>query len=136
MHSLSHMRRSALLALFLALALLVAPLAVAPVSANDRLKIVATTTIVADFVRNVVGENAEITTLVPPDSDAHTFTPSPSDSAAIAAADLIFEIGLGFESWLDGLYRVSWLEGAPRSPCQQHPAIGKQHHAAPARLRL
>ncbi|MCS6870997.1 MAG: zinc ABC transporter substrate-binding protein [Anaerolineae bacterium] len=104
MHILPRMRRSALLALFLALALLVAPLAVAPVSANGKLKIVATTTIVADFVRNVVGENAEITTLVPPDSDAHTFTPSPSDSAAIAAADLIFEIGLGFESWLDGLY--------------------------------
>jgi ABC-type Zn uptake system ZnuABC Zn-binding protein ZnuA len=108
MHTSTPLRlRSALLALFLTLALLIAPLAVTPISANDKLKIVATTTIVADFVRNVVGENAEITTLVPPDSDAHTFTPSPGDSAAIAAADLIFEIGLGFESWLDGLYESS-----------------------------
>ncbi len=104
MHALPFLRRSTLLALFLALALLMAPLAAAPVSANSKLKIVATTSIVADLVRNVVGENAEITTLVPPESDVHTFTPSPGDSAAIAAADLIFEIGLGFEDWLDGLY--------------------------------
>ncbi|MFQ3536398.1 MAG: zinc ABC transporter substrate-binding protein [Aggregatilineales bacterium] len=104
MHTLPFLRRRTLLALFLVLALLMAPLAAAPVSANSKLKIVATTSIVADLVRNVVGENADITTLVPPESDAHTFTPSPGDSAAIAAADLIFEIGLGFEDWLDGLY--------------------------------
>lgn len=100
-------RRGALLALFLILTLLIAPLAAAPARADDKLKIVATTSIVADLVRNVVGENAEIVTLVPPDSDAHTFTPSPGDSAAIAEADVIFEIGLGFEDWLDGLYAAS-----------------------------
>ncbi|PJF42473.1 MAG: hypothetical protein CUN50_03925 [Candidatus Thermofonsia Clade 1 bacterium] len=100
-------RCKALLMLSFVLALLLAPLASAPISANGKLKIVATTSIVADLVKNVIGETAEIVTLVPPDSDAHTFEPSPSDSAVLAEADVIFEIGLGFESWLDRLYEAS-----------------------------
>jgi ABC-type Zn uptake system ZnuABC Zn-binding protein ZnuA len=108
MHALtSTRRRSALLAFCLIIALLLAPLMALPISANNKLKIVATTSIVADLVKNVVGENAEIVTLVPADSDAHTFEPSPADSAALAAADVIFEIGLGFEFWLDRLYESS-----------------------------
>jgi len=108
MHRLtSTRRRSALLAFCLIIALLLAPLMALPISANNKLKIVATTSIVADLVKNVVGENAEIVTLVPADSDAHTFEPSPADSAALADADVIFEIGLGFEFWLDGLYESS-----------------------------
>jgi ABC-type Zn uptake system ZnuABC Zn-binding protein ZnuA len=108
MHALtSTRRRSALLAFCLIIALLLAPLMALPISANNKLKIVATTSIVADLVKNVVGENAEIVTLVPADSDAHTFEPSPADSAALADADVIFEIGLGFEFWLDGLYESS-----------------------------
>jgi ABC-type Zn uptake system ZnuABC Zn-binding protein ZnuA len=108
MHALtSTRRRSALLAFCLIIALLLAPLMALPISANNKLKIVATTSIVADLVKNVVGENAEIVTLVPADSDAHTFEPSPADSAALADADVIFEIGLGFEFWLDRLYEAS-----------------------------
>jgi ABC-type Zn uptake system ZnuABC Zn-binding protein ZnuA len=108
MHTLTFARRcSALLAFCLILALLLAPLAAPPISANSKLKIVATTSVVADLVKNVVGENAEIVTLVPADSDAHTFEPSPADSAALADADVIFEIGLGFEFWLDRLYESS-----------------------------
>jgi ABC-type Zn uptake system ZnuABC Zn-binding protein ZnuA len=104
--SLFARRRGAWLALFVALALLIAPLAALPTRAAT-LKVVATTSIVADLVKNVVGENAEIITLVPADSDAHTFEPSPADSAALAEAALIFEIGLGFEEWLDDLYEAS-----------------------------
>ncbi|MBO9308811.1 MAG: zinc ABC transporter substrate-binding protein [Chloroflexi bacterium] len=89
------------------MALLLAPLATSPVSADSKLKIVATTSIIADLVKNVVGENAEIVTLVPADGDVHTFEPSPADSVALADADVIFEIGLGFEFWLDRLYEAS-----------------------------
>jgi ABC-type Zn uptake system ZnuABC Zn-binding protein ZnuA len=48
-----------------------------------------------------------LTTLVPPGGDPHTFEPSPADSAALADADLIFEIGLGFEGWLDDMVTAS-----------------------------
>jgi len=95
----------------LTVALLVAALASAstPVRAQDTksVKVVATFSILADWVQNVGGENIELTTIVPAGGNAHTFDPSPEQVASIADADLIFEIGIGFESWLDDMYDAS-----------------------------
>jgi len=52
----------------------------------------------------------ELTTLVGPNGDAHTFEPAPSDNSTIADADVLFENGLGFETWLDDLYGSSGSE--------------------------
>ncbi len=70
-------------------------------------KVVATFSILGDWVKNVGGQNIELITLVGPDSDAHTFEPTSKDAKAIANADIIFEIGIGFETWLDDLYKSS-----------------------------
>ncbi len=95
----------------LMLAMIVAGLASspAPVRAQDPepVKVVATFSIVADWVQNVGGEHIELTTIVPAGGDAHTFDPSPEQVASIAEADVIFEIGLGFESWLDDMVDAS-----------------------------
>jgi zinc/manganese transport system substrate-binding protein len=69
-----------------------------------KLKVVATYSILGDLVRNVAGDDAEVVTLVGPDGDAHTFDPSPQDGMAVADADLLFENGAGFETWLDKLH--------------------------------
>lgn len=90
--------------LLLVCALLSAMLPIQGAAAATSLKIVATTSIVADLVKNVIGDDAQITTLVAAGSDAHTYEPKPSDSVALSEADLIFEVGLGFETWLDDLY--------------------------------
>jgi len=81
----------------------------APVRAqeSDPVKVVATFSILADWVQNVGGENIELTTIVPAGGDAHTFDPSPEQLASIADADVIFKIGLGFESWLDDMVDAS-----------------------------
>lgn len=81
----------------------------APVRAQDAepVKVVATFSILADWVQNAGGENIELTTIVPAGGDAHTFDPSPEQVASIADADLIFEIGLGFEAWLDDMVEAS-----------------------------
>jgi zinc/manganese transport system substrate-binding protein len=76
-------------------------------SAGGRVKVVATYSILGDLVENVGGEDVELTTLVGPNGDAHTFEPAPSDNAELAGADVIFENGLGFETWLDDLYASS-----------------------------
>jgi zinc/manganese transport system substrate-binding protein/manganese/iron transport system substrate-binding protein len=55
----------------------------------------------------VGGEWVDVRVLVPPGSDAHTFAPTAADSAGVAKATLIFQNGLGFESWLDDLYAAS-----------------------------
>jgi ABC-type Zn uptake system ZnuABC Zn-binding protein ZnuA len=74
---------------------------------DEPLKVVATFSVLGDIVKNVAGENVELTVLVEPDGDAHTYQPSPQDVIALAEADLIFENGLEFETWLDDLYESS-----------------------------
>lgn len=85
------------------------PAAAQPTAAPDaqRLKVIATFSILGDFVQNVAGDRVELTTLVGPGSDAHTYEPTPRDSAALAQADLLFENGLEFEGWLDQIYEAS-----------------------------
>jgi zinc/manganese transport system substrate-binding protein len=75
--------------------------------AQEPLKVVATYSILGDFVQNVVGDLIDLTVLVGPDGDAHEYEPTPQDSVAIADATLVFENGLAFETWLDDLFTAS-----------------------------
>jgi zinc/manganese transport system substrate-binding protein len=79
--------------------------ATVPASAQERLKLVASFSILGDFVRNVGGTSVSVTTLVGPDSDAHVYSPTPADAKKIADARLIFINGLGFEGWLPRLVK-------------------------------
>lgn len=71
------------------------------------IKVVACNTIIADWVNKLAWEIADVDTIVPLDGDSHNFEPSARDATHIAKADVIFEIGLGYEFWLDGLYESS-----------------------------
>ncbi len=73
----------------------------------DPLKVVASFSILGDFVRNVGGSSVDVTTLVGPDSDAHVYSPTPADAKKIAGARLIVVNGLGFEGWLPRLVQSS-----------------------------
>lgn len=76
-------------------------------AAPARIKVVASFSILADFVARVGGERVEVTSLVGPDSDIHAFEPSPAQAAKLAGAGLIVVNGLGLEGWLDRLVRAS-----------------------------
>ena len=89
---------------------LVAALTAAPAFAED-MKIVASFSILGDMVEQVVGDHADITTIVGPDADAHVYQPSVADARAVAEADVIFVNGLGFETWSDTLIAESGTEG-------------------------
>ncbi|MCJ2007524.1 metal ABC transporter substrate-binding protein [Methylobacterium sp. J-092] len=78
-----------------------------PAFAADRVRAVATFSILGDLVRQVGGDAVAVTTLVGPDADAHGYSPAPGDSRTLAAADIVFVNGLGFEGWLDRLIRAS-----------------------------
>src|SRR3954454_1412732 len=78
---------------------------VIPLRAQEKIRIVASFSILGDFVRNVGGERVDVTTLVGPDSDAHVYSPAPADAKKIADARLIFINGLGFEGWLPRLVK-------------------------------
>jgi zinc/manganese transport system substrate-binding protein len=82
-------------------------------ASSGKLKVVATFSILGDLVQNVGGAKIDLHILVGPGGDTHTFEPSPNDSVALVEAQLIFENGLGFETWLDDLYTASGSQ-APR----------------------
>lgn len=70
---------------------------------NSKVKVVATTSIVADIVRQVGGEYIEVTSLTPVGVDIHEYQPSPQDVARVADADMVFENGLGLEQFIGTL---------------------------------
>ena len=78
-----------------------------PARAQEPLKVVASFSILGDFVRNVGGDRVDVTTLVGPNSDAHVYVPTPSDAKKVANAKLIFVNGLGFEGWLSRLLKAA-----------------------------
>ena len=78
-----------------------------PALAQDRLKVVATFSILGDLVAQVGGDRVELVTLVGPDGDAHVYQPSPADAQGVADAAVIVANGLGFEGWMDRLVEAS-----------------------------
>ncbi|MQY42642.1 metal ABC transporter substrate-binding protein [Epibacterium sp. SM1969] len=85
-------------------------LAALPVAAHEDMQIVASFSILGDMVEEVVGDLADVTTIVGPDADAHVYQPSVADARAVAEADVIFVNGLGFETWSDTLISESGTE--------------------------
>jgi zinc/manganese transport system substrate-binding protein len=85
------------------LLLLALLLIASPLHAAERLNVVASFSILADFVRSIGGDRINLTTLVGPDSDVHVYTPAPGDAKRIADAKLVIVNGLGLEGWLPRL---------------------------------
>jgi ABC-type Zn uptake system ZnuABC Zn-binding protein ZnuA len=77
----------------------------APLGAGERLRVVATTTIVGDVVARVGGDAVQLTVLLPPGADPHTYEPTPADLTAVAGAHVLFVNGLGLEGFLERTLR-------------------------------
>jgi ABC-type Zn uptake system ZnuABC Zn-binding protein ZnuA len=94
------------------LALVSLPLSArAQTPAAAPLKVVATFSVLGDLTQAVGGENIQLTTLIGPGVDAHTYDPSPADLAMLEQADVIVENGLGFEPWLDNFLDSTNFQG-------------------------
>lgn len=91
--------------------LLAVLLAAMPAAAQEKVKVVATFSILADIAAAIGGERVAVTTLVPAMADAHVFQPAPADARALAGADLVVVNGLNFEPWLDRLIAASGFKG-------------------------
>jgi zinc/manganese transport system substrate-binding protein len=81
--------------------------AMVPAAAQEKLPVVASFSILGDFVKNVGGERVEVDLLVGPEGDAHVYQPSPADAKKLAAAKVIFINGFKFEGWMDRLIKAS-----------------------------
>ncbi|MFU2318606.1 metal ABC transporter substrate-binding protein [Rahnella sp. PCH160] len=95
----------------LPVSLAVAALLSSPLAMAKTVEAVASFSILGDIVQEVGGEHVKVTALVGPDGDPHSFEPSPKDSKAINASDVVFVSGLGLEGWIDRLVKASGYKG-------------------------
>ncbi len=75
-------------------------------------KVVATTTQLGDFVREVGGNRISVTQILRPNSDPHEYEPRPSDVLSSADAKVVFESGDNLDAWMAKI--ISQSGGHPR----------------------
>ena len=108
--------------------LLLVPLLCGCVSQNElpsgKINVATTIAPLGDFVTAVGGDKVEVTVLVPPGAEPHTFEPTPSQMMDVAKADLYVMNGAGLEFWMDKVLQVNKRDVSsglfPGSqPCQE-----------------
>lgn len=70
---------------------------------NGKISVVATSFPQYDFARQIAGDRANITLLLKPGMEAHSYEPSPKDMIRISKCDLFLNVGGESESWLDSV---------------------------------
>ncbi len=90
-----------ILALIFTLALLASSLCACKSTGGDgKLKIVATIFPAYDFARNIAGEHADVSLLLPPGVEPHSYEPTPKDMVSIQNCDVFIYNGGESESWI------------------------------------
>jgi zinc/manganese transport system substrate-binding protein len=82
-----------------------------PGMAAGKLHLVASFSVLGDMVGRIAGDHGEVTTLVGPDGDAHTFEPTPTDAKEVASAKVVFVNGLGLDKWIESLAHSAEYQG-------------------------
>lgn len=80
--------------------------------AQEKVKVLASFSILADLVREVGGERVEVSMLVGPNTDMHGWSPTPAHAKSVAGAQLVVINGLGLEGWADRLVKSANYKGA------------------------
>jgi ABC-type Zn uptake system ZnuABC Zn-binding protein ZnuA/ABC-type Mn2+/Zn2+ transport system permease subunit len=70
-------------------------------SGSEKLDVVATTTEIGDWVREVGGGAVSVDQVLQPNTDPHEYEPRPSDVEAAAGAELVFASGDGLDGWIE-----------------------------------
>ncbi|HEX8120880.1 MAG TPA: zinc ABC transporter substrate-binding protein [Solirubrobacteraceae bacterium] len=80
---------------------------------DASLLVVATTSQLADFARQVGGERVSVTALVGPGTDPHEYEPRPSAARAVAQADVVLQSGGDVDAWLGDLLDAAGGDARP-----------------------
>jgi manganese/iron transport system substrate-binding protein len=77
------------------------------IAAESKPVLLASTTQIADFTRQVVGDRCIVKCVLAPGADPHTYQPTPDDVQMVLGADLCLENGLHLEgkNWMGTLAR-------------------------------
>ncbi len=74
-----------------------------PVSDSSKLQIVCTSFPAYDFAREIAGDRAELTLLIKPGAEVHSYEPTPKDIIKIQECDLFICNGGESEEWVESL---------------------------------
>lgn len=104
------------------------PAAQSSAETAKRLNIVATTSMIADAVRQVGGDRVEVIALMGPGVDPHTYRQTRSDIAAMSRADAVFWHGLYLEAQLEDFFAnlaakrkvIALADGLPKELLRSH----------------
>lgn len=94
----------------------------------EKLEVVASFSILADFAQQVGGEDVAVTSLVGPNGDAHVYEPTPKDVQKVAQARIIVVNGLGLEGWLSRLLEASGSKALVLEASKDIRPIGEAEH--------
>ncbi|MGQ9707913.1 MAG: metal ABC transporter substrate-binding protein [bacterium] len=72
-------------------------------SGGNKVVVVTTISVVADWVKEVAGDRILVKSLLKGYEEPHGYEPNPGDAQLIAQAQLVVRVGLGLDEWLDGL---------------------------------
>jgi zinc transport system substrate-binding protein len=70
---------------------------------DDRISVVSTIFAPYDFVREIVGDKATITMLLPPGSESHSYEPTPQDIITVQNCDVFIYVGGDSDAWIDDI---------------------------------
>ncbi len=76
-------------------------------SAQEKLKIVASASMISDMAQEIIGPLHDVEMIVPIGGDPHLHEPTPSNARMVASADLVLINGLTFEGWITELIENS-----------------------------
>jgi manganese/iron transport system substrate-binding protein len=98
---------------------------------GDRLKVVATTSVLCDLTEQIAADTVDLTCLLKPGVDAHVYEPVPEDRKAIENAQLIFYSGYNLEPELIKVIKAT-SNPAPKIAVAEvavtKPIMGEEHH--------
>jgi ABC-type Zn uptake system ZnuABC Zn-binding protein ZnuA len=83
-------------------------------SGAGTIRVVATTTVFADIVRNIGGDRVSVTSIIPAGAGPEDYEPKPDDAKKLAGADLIVSNGVGLDDFLDKLITAAGEDSATR----------------------
>lgn len=82
-----------------------------PPEDSGRLQIVATVFPAYDFARSAAGELADVTLLLPPGAESHSYEPTPADILRVQRCDLFIYLGGESDAWVDTILSAIQPQG-------------------------
>lgn len=76
-----------------------------PTSQDKQLKVVTTIFPCYDFARAIIDTDGDVTMLLKPGSESHSFEPTPKDMQSIKDADLLIYVGSENDTWVENLLK-------------------------------